>query len=609
MTRFLLSFYDKEDFRSAILKENFKSSILKTLEKKNFSHITILFLVDTNKVEKEDTFPQEFKAVSGESSKENPYNEDLENFLNKYMYTDRMIEVFKREFSPLIKQLKNNIDISFKKVITSDIFNTDDILKSCTEVILDSKKVIEKDYNEANKISKGKKKKNQSNDKFVNKKGYITILLNNNVPSTTIAWSCALLSNHNIEIQLMSNNLDMSPKSLTLPFEFRNQIKVESEVAKKAEILPKRFDILCHIYSKDKLSFYLSYKQFEADKHIVFYTGDDNPHKYLKQLVGKDTIISTVKINTNRKSIEDSISKHLPIKEIEGKTVGFNVTEGNTIVGAGILFFIRKYGFYSFSYDYDDNNVINLESMNTIDSYSIEDVDEHINVNLGNLTIKSNGRYEDQKLLQNPIRKELAENIYNNFNEYQSFYRQFPSEKTPSLISNQQRNYRSNNGKIIVNLSNIESSKIIINNKPYMLGDYEDSLEYLKGKWFEEYVFYSLLLLKEEGLIKDIRINFEIQNSSVNDHQEFDIVFTDGKFIYIVECKSGEFKADHIYKLEKIVNQYGGPIGKGIIINIKNIEDKTHKERIKETKKLYSMHSNNFIDEIKNLIKFGYANT
>ena len=47
---------------------------------------------------------------------------------------------------------------------------------------------------------------------------------------------------------------------------------------------------------------------------------------------------------------------------------------------------------------------------------------------------------------------------------------------------------------------------------------------------------------------------------------EFDCVFTDGKRLFIVECKAGSVKQEYIQKLENNLKSYGGIAARGILV-------------------------------------------
>ena len=73
------------------------------------------------------------------------------------------------------------------------------------------------------------------------------------------------------------------------------------------------------------------------------------------------------------------------------------------------------------------------------------------------------------------------------------------------------------------------------------------------------------------GRIFDLRIGMEVMGAGQIPHPwqmpvgEFDCVFTNGNRLFIVECKSGAVKQEHIQKLENNVKTYGGIAAKGIL--------------------------------------------
>lgn len=104
----------------------------------------------------------------------------------------------------------------------------------------------------------------------------------------------------------------------------------------------------------------------------------------------------------------------------------------------------------------------------------------------------------------------------------------------------------------------------------------------ITGGWFEEYMYMQFEPYMKEGKIFDLRIGLEIsfkdtkknqnisglgglRNMIGDTYQELDIVFTDGKRLYIIECKAGNIKSEFVMKLQNIVRYFGGMEGKGIL--------------------------------------------
>ena len=87
----------------------------------------------------------------------------------------------------------------------------------------------------------------------------------------------------------------------------------------------------------------------------------------------------------------------------------------------------------------------------------------------------------------------------------------------------------------------------------------------------EEYAYLHFLPRIESGEIFDLRIGMEVVPEGqrlkkgkmpVN---EFDCVYTDGKSLYLVECKAGSVRQEHIQKLENNLKTYGGLAARGIL--------------------------------------------
>lgn len=79
--------------------------------------------------------------------------------------------------------------------------------------------------------------------------------------------------------------------------------------------------------------------------------------------------------------------------------------------------------------------------------------------------------------------------------------------------------------------------------------------------------------LQDEGTVRDIRVGFEAgYRDSARDKQhslaqEFDCLFTDGKRLWMVECKAGPVKQEAIQKLENNLKHYGGVAARGILVS------------------------------------------
>jgi hypothetical protein len=96
------------------------------------------------------------------------------------------------------------------------------------------------------------------------------------------------------------------------------------------------------------------------------------------------------------------------------------------------------------------------------------------------------------------------------------------------------------------------------------LGTLEEQVKFLAASWFE---YYTYLLLKEQADQKgwEIQLNVTADKDSRRD-QEFDVIYTDGYSMLIVECKARPLKQDFVNKLEVLRSKYAGALGKAALV-------------------------------------------
>ncbi|GAA7716764.1 hypothetical protein HpCOL2_14310 [Helicobacter pylori] len=112
----------------------------------------------------------------------------------------------------------------------------------------------------------------------------------------------------------------------------------------------------------------------------------------------------------------------------------------------------------------------------------------------------------------------------------------------------------------------------------------------LLGGWFEEYIYCELLELLDKQVIYDLRLNMilgvENTNATQEDkhpiYAELDIAFSDGKNLYVAECKSGELKNKGVLTaLSANTQNFGGANAKCILISIDGNLGKGLQEKVK----------------------------
>jgi hypothetical protein len=73
--------------------------------------------------------------------------------------------------------------------------------------------------------------------------------------------------------------------------------------------------------------------------------------------------------------------------------------------------------------------------------------------------------------------------------------------------------------------------------------------------------------IKDNNDNKNIDWKDQLRNIHGELYQEIDIVFTNGKSLYIIECKAGNVRTADVMKLQNIVSHFGGVEGKGLLIS------------------------------------------
>lgn len=147
----------------------------------------------------------------------------------------------------------------------------------------------------------------------------------------------------------------------------------------------------------------------------------------------------------------------------------------------------------------------------------------------------------------------------------------------------------------------------------HTLSDCEDFTKYITGGWFEEYVYWQLKPLLDSKIF-DMRIGLEISSKdNSNTLQEFDVIFTDHKRLYIIECKAGNYDSSAVEKLQNNISIYGGTVGRGCLVACFNSYAKTKHSignRIRNDPRIIYLCEEEIVSKLKNIIELskGKAN-
>ncbi|WP_120920283.1 DNA methyltransferase [Helicobacter pylori] len=141
----------------------------------------------------------------------------------------------------------------------------------------------------------------------------------------------------------------------------------------------------------------------------------------------------------------------------------------------------------------------------------------------------------------------------------------------------------------------------------------DDFRKYIIGGWFEEYIYFELLDLLDKQVIYDLRLNMCLSVESMTDAQrnerpiyaELDMAFSDGKNLYIIECKSGGLKDKGVLaNLSTNAQIFGRANAKCILISSddhlgQNIQEKIKILNIKFIFKDFKENIENYLNDFR----------
>lgn len=352
--------------------------------------------------------------------------------------------------------------------------------------------------------------------------------------------------------------------------------------------------------------------QFNTKKH-VFINSKQYPASIMKQFLSKAEFDELPVEPFDPLDVKKKILKYLQDSSNNVK-IGFNLTGGTKLMYAGALSACKKINATPFYFDINNDKLIFLDDFKTKETKPITSVETFITLHSDNLYILKKGLWDNISNINIKGRTELTKLLWKNRSKIAKLYK--------TIIPNVERrkSFSINRNNININFSSNGNVTIAIDNEYFSFSGWIDFPVYISGGWFEEYVYMQLKPFVDKGIIYDLRIGLEIgfkeqknykktsgfeelKNIFGDTYQELDITFTDGKKLYIIECKAGNIKSDHIMKLQNITKYFGGLKGKGILASCFPPHNKVVNKKIKDSKNIKLLAGNGFNKNIIEYIK------
>ncbi len=329
-------------------------------------------------------------------------------------------------------------------------------------------------------------------------------------------------------------------------------------------------------------------RQFSTQKH-VFITSSSKNAKALKRFFEERKKTNEhFQINTDRlhsievnvfepKNIYENILEYTNEHDLKDKRLCFNLTSGTKMMFLAGLKASECFQAPYFYIEEKAQRLLFFKNPSGIEPFAIpaipiKDVETFFSLHVPNRMIKQNGIIDEKSLEKIQERKNLSNLLYEHRARIIPLYKRinenYAKDKTINICENNMKMFYKDHQVCV----NIDGKEI----KLRYSEDEDDFRKYIIGDWFEEYIYCELLGFLDKQAIYDLRLNMilgvENTNATQGDkhpYAELDIAFSDGKNLYVAECKSGELKNKGVLTaLSTNAQIFGGANAKCILISI-----------------------------------------
>ena len=394
----------------------------------------------------------------------------------------------------------------------------------------------------------------------------ITCFLSPGTPVMAYTWGMVSRTNPQLNLRVIaSSDPRKPPEEIELPKDALSPSIVVNQAEPSTE-----FDVLIHLLGTDtNIPQYFSMVQFPAKKHWFITSAESQKANGLRRILPKGISMDTVNVDPfvpahTRKAIENII-RSLP----QTTRIGINLTGGTKLMFSGALSACNEFpNAEPFYFDIKQNNITFVRTEAEIPFKGITTIDDFFTIS--GYDIVTRGYWEDNPVRE--ARKELTLKLWDKRKFLGRLYQNKDFRAYKTIYGKPDPPFNFSVQGLIANYQGCKAS-IILDGESIQAPDCTDFAAYLAGGWLEEYAYLHLLSRVKSGEIIDLRIGVEIvpEGQRLKYGQmpvgEFDCIYTDGKRLYIVECKAGSVKQEYIQKLENNVKTYGGLAARGIMFS------------------------------------------
>ena len=389
---------------------------------------------------------------------------------------------------------------------------------------------------------------------------HVSLYLSPGTPTMAFTWAFAALAHPNVRKRLIAaSDPTKPPEPVRLPTEWMERF---GRPARPGSASGTGFDAVFHLFGEQRMPALLGIRQFEATHH-VFVSSEQFPAAVMRQFT-RSAATSDVHVDPyDPAQVRDRILAHAGDLG-PGRRLGFNLTGGTKLMYAGALAAARALGATPFYFDARNRRVVFLDGFDSEPIKPVDSVQTFLDLNGDGLRISRKGGAPSPSL----ERAVLTEALWKQRSALgtRGFYRRI------SEFNDEFKPFKDAAGGFTFELTEDRTATVSGNGLNLTFAGWSKFAAYLSGGWFEEYVYARLKPFVAAGVIKDLRINLELaldkpggNYSRWDAFTELDVVFSDGFSLYVVECKAGLVKQEHVMKLQNLVRYYGGIDGRGVV--------------------------------------------
>lgn len=565
MKHYLLTWYGLTDLRAALGVEDTQGPVLSALKTGDYSNVVLLAYTNPGKEQRgfDNGLRGEWEEwrTAPPGSQPPLSREKAREFVDAVSNTDTGHEIFLRWLQAELESLGLEVEIQVLPQGLKQLNDAAGIYKAAASAV-----------RAALEDPDGKR---------------VTTYVSPGTPVMAYTWALIARSNPSLRIEVISSSDPRKPpERIELPKALLDTSIGDS--ARPDSGVPE-YDLVIHLLGEQTIPVFFGMRQFQAEHNIILTTKEyEGAARRLAKAAGivptPVVVPDPFKPADTRKAITKQVNKRP-----SGTRVAVNMTGGTKLMFAGALSACWELDLDPFYFEIRHHDVIFLRDGTHVPFVGISDVEDFLRA--GDFGTVSATRWTSAREARLPATRELwkrrdsLRGLYKT-KEFLAFANQWNSDRAPFSFS-------WNGGEAALDRKG--ATRLVLKGATIDV-PVRGYFQYLSGGWLEEYTYSLLRPLEEQGVIRDVRIGFEVAyrekpaSKGAQRAQEFDCVFTDGKRLWIVECKAGPVKQEAIQKLQNNVRLYGGVAARGILISSFPLTE-AHQNRLKALPAIYAVHA------------------